>query len=88
MAKTKTPVNQTNQPPEVCKYKTAAAEERAMTRRLNAHWAKRQKEMEGMTNKEKAEYMNWLGQEAAIKMGITKYIKVEKPKFLVNVSSK
>ena len=42
---------------EICKYKTAAAEERAMTRRLHAHRAKLEKEMEGMTNQEKADYI-------------------------------
>jgi len=60
--------------------KTAASEQRAMTRRLHTYRAKVQKEMEGMTNQEKADYMNWLGQEAVIEMGITKYIRVPTPK--------
>ena len=60
---------------EPYKYKTAEAEERAILRRLRAHHAKREKEMEGMTNQEKADYMNRLGEEAMAKMGITKFTK-------------
>ena len=56
-------------------YKTAEAEERAIMRRLHAHRAKRQKEMEGMTDQEKIDYMNRLGEEAMVKMGITKFNK-------------
>ena len=82
MARTKTAENRTIHNPEPCKYKTAASEQRAITRRRNADWAKIEKEMEGMTNKEKADYMNWLGQQAAIEMGITKYIRVPTPKHL------
>ena len=62
MAKTKT-------------YKTAEAEERAIMRRLHAHRAKRQKEMENMTDQEKVDYINRLGREAMAKMGITKFNK-------------
>ena len=46
------------------KYKTASAEERAIIRRIRTYRAKLEKEMEGMTNQEKADYMNNLGREA------------------------
>jgi hypothetical protein len=45
-------------------------EEKAILKRLRAHRAKREKEMRGMTNKEKADYMNRLGEEAAKKLGL------------------
>ena len=48
------------------RYKTAAAEERAIIRRLRTYRAKLEKEMEGMTNQEKADYMNKLGREARL----------------------
>ena len=73
MTKTETTGNE-----EVYKYRTAAAEERAIMRRLHAHRAKREKEMEGMTNQEKADYLNRLGREAAARMGITKLAKKSK----------
>ena len=69
MARTKTILTQTD---KVSKYKTAAAEERAIIRRLRAYRAKREKEMEGMTNQEKADYLNRLGEEAAVKLGLTR----------------
>ena len=70
MARVKTKVTQNETDPQagVCKYKTAAAEERAMMRRLRTYRAKLEKEMEGMTNQEKADYMNRLGREA--RMGV------------------
>ena len=74
MARTKTLAAQTNGS-EGSRYKTAEAEERAILRRLHAHHAKREKEMKGMTNQEKADYMNKLGEEAMAKMGITKFNK-------------
>jgi hypothetical protein len=46
-------------------------EEKIIFKRLRAHRAKREKEMRGMTNKEKADYMNRLGEEAAKKLGLT-----------------
>ena len=58
--------------PEVCKYKTVAAEERAIIRRHRAYCAKREKEMEGMTDQEKIEYMNRRGEEAMAKLGIAR----------------
>ena len=72
MARTKKTETQNDPQSDTSKYKTAVAEERAMMRRLRAHRAKRMKEMEGMTNQKKVDYMNRLGREAAAKMGITK----------------
>ena len=77
MARTKTSTNQTELRSDVCKYKTAASEERAIMRRLRAHRAKRMKEMEGMTGKEQIDYMNRLGEEAMARMGITKFTKAQ-----------
>ena len=72
MARTKKTETQNDPQSDASKYKTAAAEERAMMRRLRAHRTKRMKEMEGMTNQEKVDYINRLGREAAAKLGITK----------------
>ena len=51
-------------------YKTAEAEERAITRRLHRYRAKLQKEMEGMTIQEQVAHFKRLGDEAAAKLGI------------------
>ena len=53
---------------DLCRYKTAAAEERAIIRRLRTYRVKLEKEMEGMTNRQKADYMNKLGREAEARM--------------------
>ena len=74
MARTKTIETRKAPVAEDCKYKTAAAEERAIIRRLHTYRAKLEKEMEGMTNQEKADYINRLGEEAMVKMGIKKPI--------------
>ena len=66
MARLKTTTTQ-----EVSKYKTAEAEGRAIMRRLRAYRTKLTKKLEGMTNQEKADYLNKLGEEAAARMGIT-----------------
>ena len=59
----------------VSKYKTAAAEERAMIRRLHAYRAKRAKKMEGMTVQEQVAYINKLGDEAIKKLGIARFMR-------------
>jgi hypothetical protein len=61
--------------PKACKYKTAAAEERAIIRKSRAYKAKLSKEIEGMTHQEEIDYINRLGDEAAAKMGITKFAR-------------
>ena len=72
MTSTKTSNTKVKSCSGICRYKTAAAEERAIIRRLRRYRAKLEIEMEGMTNQEKADYMNRLGREAAQKMGATK----------------
>ncbi|MDR0323589.1 MAG: hypothetical protein LBI12_03975 [Treponema sp.] len=79
MARTKKSVieNATEPDPQskVSRYKTAEAEERAIIRRHRVIVAKIEKEMEGMTDQEKIDFINRRGREAAAKMGITKFVK-------------
>jgi hypothetical protein len=45
-------------------------EEKEVLKRLHAHRTQREKEMVGMTNAEKAAYMNKLGYEALVRSGL------------------
>jgi len=56
------PKNNIKQARDFFKYKTAAAEERAILRRTRAYRAKLMKEIEGMTDEEECDYINRLGE--------------------------